>query len=462
MRLRYRLALVVVLFMTTFLAGFSLMLLREVPDRADAETEAAVQWVWSLLPERVDASARGPDAALEDLVRLVRGLEKIRHVTVALHRPDGERLALAPLRPQAVPDWLQGRVKGTAPLRKTVTAGGVEVGYFEVGAATGDEIAELWEDFLRSTMLAVALSLVAMTLIVWFTFRALQPIERIRAALRALEGGDGGTRLPAFASPEMNEISTAFNRMADALERGRAEQQRLLRKLVDSEEHTRSSVARDLHDELSPYLVAMQPLARMLQLQCAAHPGTTELAATVDDLVQHQTHILQTLRSILVGLHPPDLETLGLRGSLERMAAPIASPTQRALRVELRLVGAWRSFGPTLDVSVYRIVQECLTNVRRHSTAAQAVVEIDPTRPLGGRRTLRIAVDNPIGQASPAGQGGSGLGVVGMRERCQALGGTFSSGAQGGSWQVRIALPLDAALAEDPDAGSHPQPEPVA
>ena len=171
----------------------------------------------------------------------------------------------------------------------------------------------------------------------------------------------------------------SFNRMADAQVASNSERQSLLRKLVDSDEDTRRSVARDLHDELSPYLVAMQPLVRTLAMKCARQPELDDVAQTVATLVEHQSHILAKLRAILMGLHPPELETLGLRGAIERMVAmPLKNDRGQVLALEFLAGGDWSSFGPTLDVSIYRLIQECLTNARRHAHGAGISVQMDP------------------------------------------------------------------------------------
>ncbi|MEF7613430.1 HAMP domain-containing protein [Aquincola sp. MAHUQ-54] len=450
MRLKTRLALVVVLFMSAFVVCHSLLQLLGVAERADAENDGALPWVLTLLPDRSPPVARDEAEALERLVHLVRGIDGIRHVRIELHAADGRLLAQAPSRARAVPGWLyRWLAKPQPPVRKEVQGpGGRAVAYFLVTPSTGDELAEIWEDFIRNTLLVMGLSLAAMALIVGSTFRALKPLDRIRDALQALGDGRRGARLPAFHNPEVDGIAQSFNRMAAALEAAQAQRQTLLRRLVDSDENTRRTVAHDLHDELSPYLVALQPLARTLDMQCATRPDLADIGGTARTLIAHQSRILATLRNILTGLHPPDLETLGLREALARMAAqaPAAGEGPPAL-VRLHADGDWQGFGPTLDVSIYRMVQECLTNARRHGRPGRIDITFDTDARLDdGRPALRITVAND-GVRPGTGTAPAGLGSLGMRDRCIALGGSFQggpAGASGGSWRVEICLPLDA------------------
>lgn len=197
MKLKNRLGLVVALFMSAFVVSYSLLTLLEVPERANAETEGAMPWVISLLPDHVDESLTPGEPQLRPLAGLVEGLREIRHIHVALRAPDGRLLAATPLEDRPVPGWLTARLSPPGPpIRKDVRDGQRLVAYFEVSPATSDELAELWEDYLRSTALVVALSLISMGMIVWGAFHALKPLDRIRDALRAMAAGHQQARLP--------------------------------------------------------------------------------------------------------------------------------------------------------------------------------------------------------------------------------------------------------------------------
>lgn len=453
--LKTRLALVVGLLMAALVASYSLTMLAEVGDRAAAETESAVPWMLALLPDRVELREHQGEAArasaeareLSRLVELVGELRRVRHVRIALHDAQGRVLAVAPTEDvPSVPGWLQRALMPQAvpapPVRKDVKAGDRVIGSFEVSPATTDELAELWEDYARSALLVIGLSSLAVALILWLTFQALRPVERIRDALRALGSGQPGVRLPRFAQPEMDEIAGAFNRMAEALRQAEAERTALMRKLVESQEHSRRTLAHDLHDELSPYLVAMQPLFSVLQGQCAGRPGLADVARTVQTLGEHQGRILRTLRSILTGLHPPELETMSLREAIEMMIAQRRGEAEKELDIRFHAQGAWESFGPTLDVSVYRMVQECLTNALRHSDSRRIDITISCDESAPTPSIVIEAENDGAPRTAPA--AGTGLGMLGMRERCLALGGCFEAGTRlGGGWRVRIRLPSE-------------------
>ncbi|MBK1614321.1 hypothetical protein CKO44_12665 [Rubrivivax gelatinosus] len=438
MTLKTRLAWIVLLLMSALVLSYSLALASTMRERADAETRGALPWIAELLPARLDGMARDDVQALEQLQRLVRGLERIRHVSVELHASDGRLLARAPQRPAELPGWMRREAPAAAALRKDVSLGGRSVAYFELRPAAADELAEMWADFVRSSLLVVLLSLLAGVAIVRLALRAFQPVEQIRDALRDLGRGTQGARLPRFRSPEMDEIASAFNRMAGELQAAQAERQALMRKLLENEEHTRRSVAHDLHDELSPYLVAQQPLGRVLQARCAQRPDLEDIGRLVQTLVSHQAQMLSTLRAILVGLHPPELETLGLRGAIEQLVAQRRSEHDGRVQITLEMPGDWQRFGAVLDASIYRMVQECLTNALRHASGSWVQLHIVHTA-----AAIDISVSND-GAAEAATGARPGLGTIGMRERCLALGGDFQGRpAPNGGWQVHIHLPAE-------------------
>ncbi|MBS0448305.1 MAG: hypothetical protein JSR59_20455 [Proteobacteria bacterium] len=452
MSLKFRLALVVMLLMAALVASYSLLLFGEMRERADTETQGALPWVVALLPTQVGPGT--PADAERELVALMQRLQGIRHVRVTLYDPASRVLARAPLAPEHVPGWLERELPSSRAVRKAVLQGDRTVAVFEVVPATSDELAELWEDFLRSSLLVVSLSLAAATLIVWFTLRALRPVDRIRGALRDFGAGVPVQPLPEFQAPEMNDIAQAFNRMTSAIDAAQQERANLMRRLVESEERTRRTLAHDLHDELSPYLVALQPLTGLLEARCNARPELGDLADSVRTLSSYQSRILSTLREILTGLHPPELTISGLQAALEQMLVERSVGGIRPIDIDLEVEGDLSRFGPTVDVSIYRMVQECVTNAQRHCAAPhmRIAITVGDATP-GARRWVQIdAANDGVTDAVATPQRRQGLGTLGMRERSIALGGTFEAGPSDGAWHVRIRLPVDAVSEDEEEA----------
>lgn len=387
-RPRQRAALLAVLavLMVAFVTLYSAMLLGEARSRADTETAAALPWIAALLPQR--ASHAG------ELRALMARLADIRHVSVALHTPDGTRLAEAPTVHPQPPRWLPAPATPPAIRQDVRAPDGTLVGYFMVRPAPADEMAELWADYTRSLALMAALALLGLATLL------------------------------------------LFNRMAGALDQAEARRQALLRKLLDLDDQARRRLAHDLHDEVSPYLVALQPLTATLQQQCAERPDTADLAAPLATLAAHLGQVLGTLRRILTGLHPPALQTLGLPGALTQLVRVTPATLGVQADVQLRLEGSWQGLGPLLDVQVYRLVQECLTNALRHGGRHIAL------HLRHAPQALQLVITNDRA-AAPLPAESAGLGTLGLHERCLALGGSCTVGPDGDGWRVHIHLPLE-------------------
>ena len=182
---------------------------------------------------------------------------------------------------------------------------------------------------------------------------------------------------------------------------------------------------------------------------------------------------MSTLKSSLV--HPPYKTKyrvkdwrqyergLRSRGDVERasllpqpglsdLASVVEESGKAGIDVELAITGAQRTLSPGLELAAYRIVQESLTNVRKHAgPSASARVSID-----FGVRTLGVEVSD-TGYRKPASEPGEGSGLIGMRERVEIYGGRFSAGpGAAGGWTVRALLPIADTDERAPTASASP------
>jgi two-component system, NarL family, sensor histidine kinase UhpB len=145
------------------------------------------------------------------------------------------------------------------------------------------------------------------------------------------------------------------------------------------------------------------------------------------------------MHAIVQRLRPAELELLGLEDSLRETAALWAARNP-GIDLKLNLAGNLEALGDGVNITVYRLVSESLTNIARHAGASQTVIDLACDDGAALRLSIR---DNGHGNLSDAGPGG-GFGLIGMRERVQALGGTFSIiGKPGDGTEVRAMIPLD-------------------
>jgi signal transduction histidine kinase len=202
-------------------------------------------------------------------------------------------------------------------------------------------------------------------------------------------------------------------------------------RLVHAREEERKELRRDLHDDLSPTLSGLALEAAALNRR--AVDTDAELTALADELQRGiQAAVAQT-REIAYGLRPAVLDDQGLVAAIRSRVHPHGADR---LQVEVRAPNERLELPAAVDIAALRIIQEAVTNVRKHASATRCRVSIDK---IDGALHFAV-VDNGVGPPMPV---RSGLGLASIRERATELGGTarFIAGPEGGS-QVVVRLPI--------------------
>jgi two-component system, NarL family, sensor histidine kinase UhpB len=257
--------------------------------------------------------------------------------------------------------------------------------------------------------------------------RALRPTKDILVGLDKLAHGELSYRLPNFRLAELQRISEAFNTLAANLERTTREKMQLAAKLVDHQEQERLDLARDLHDELAQSLSAMNAVAA--SIKATAETECPALVPDANNLSQTSMAMMRALRTTLRGLRPPEIDDFGLAASLSALARHQERLAGDRLKISLEIDGDLRALPSKAASHVYRIVQEGLTNINKHAHAGKARIALG-LRPKAGEGSceqswlaLTIEDDGCGAVDSGIAADGSGLGLIGVRERVMALGG---------------------------------------
>ncbi|QJP13073.1 ATPase [Starkeya sp. ORNL1] len=300
-----------------------------------------------------------------------------------------------------------------------------------VAAVTG-----AWRQVRVMAGMAVAIALGMCLLAALAVGHALLPVQAIIAGLRRLEAGDHASRLPALRITEFRRIAEAVNDLADRLERTTAERTALTRRLFQVQEDERRALARELHDEFGQCLTAVSALAASME----AGAERPDIAADASAISRITAQMMATLRGAFARLRPPDLDELGLETSLRNMVA--GWNTLRGGRAEFRMEveGDLASVPPGAALNIYRIAQECFTNAARHGNPTRVVMRLTREGQSGGSVGL-VVDDNGGGDPDLVGAG-SGFGILGIRERIGALGGTLSIGRSAGGVRIAALVPL--------------------
>lgn len=206
-------------------------------------------------------------------------------------------------------------------------------------------------------------------------------------------------------------------------------------------EEERRAIARELHDELSQCVTAIKTIGTSIE----SHAGDSapEVRDRARTIVSVASHIYDVVHGLIRRLRPSGLDHLGLGDTL-RDTVSNWSQRHPEVRWDLSLAGDLAALGEAVNITVYRIVQEALTNVVRHAEATRALVSVsrEHAMPFAEAIVVRIE-DNGKGLKTANHRDGEQFGLVGMRERAQALGGTFEiSSAPGRGVTVRAVIPL--------------------
>jgi signal transduction histidine kinase len=224
-------------------------------------------------------------------------------------------------------------------------------------------------------------------------------------------------------------------RLFEEMREGRRRLQALSRRLVEVQESERRYVARELHDEVGQALTSLRVKLGLLERQgeapAAIRLGLIQLSAVIEQ-------VMENLHRLAIDLRPASLDHLGLEAAL-RQHCTVAGTTHN-LSVQLEALHWKGRLSPETEVALYRIVQEALNNVVQHAHASHADVILD--RRDG--HVLAIVEDNGCGFDPKDVGKNDRLGLLGIRERAEALGGTLLiESAPGSGTTIRVEVPCD-------------------
>jgi two-component system sensor histidine kinase UhpB len=260
---------------------------------------------------------------------------------------------------------------------------------------------------LGSVALALAVNLVLLR-------RRFAPLETLIEEMEKVDLSRPGPTLPASIdgvgeTEEVARIELAFLRMMSRLE---AERRRAGSVALRAQEEERARLARDLHDEVNQSLTGL-----LLRLEAVREAAPPELEAEIADTKALANRAMRELLSLARQLRPTALDDLGLVAAI---AGQIEQVSRSGVGAELVEEGDFSDLDGDVQLVVYRVAQEALSNAVRHSGAER--IEVALRR--GGERVELTVSDDGRGFAFEASE--SGLGIAGMRERALLLGGELT------------------------------------
>ena len=401
----------------------------------------------SLARVEVYTAFRGAEESVRDIMKgnvahtvtlreVVASFEGQRHVRAALVNEDGKVILASRIAPldNPAPAWFV-HLMSPPPLTVTIP---IELPQFpcvvELASDPSSELAQLWE-YALSAFVTVLMFCAGVMLVVSLAFaHAMRHLTRLQAGLLEVAKARYHTRLDPAGDPEFADLAQGFNHMAQRLDEFSTSNRQLEQQVRQVQDEERAGIARDLHDEVGPYLFAIQVDASML-----AKAGDEETRNRGNVIREAVMHVQRQVKDILRQLRPANAVEFGLSPAVGELVT-FWSRRYPAIRFE-------HSVAPALGLdrrgeeAAYRIVQEGLSNAVRHG-APQAIRVGISRRPEG----VEVRVEDDGGGLKHSVNGLGHMGLSGLEERVRALHGRFAVEDLAGQG-VRIVALLPAARA---------------
>jgi len=294
---------------------------------------------------------------------------------------------------------------------------GIALGELVITPDPTYEYAEKWKQITELLTLVLVFFVLVNLMVIWAVSQALKPTTKILDALNELENGNLASRLPAFKLPELSRIGEKFNRMVEKLQQSILQNHKLTQQLITLQEEERKNLARELHDEFGQCLTAINTDASVIsKVADKKYPELKESALAISQLSKH---LIDMVSGLLQQLRPGILDELGLSPALLDLVDTWKS-RNKGIACDITVSDIQEGLSEALSVAIYRLVQEALTNVSRHSEATKVVIEVYSHSQLGKEGVQVIVKDNGKGFVA---EQASGFGLPGMRERVEGLAG---------------------------------------
>jgi two-component system sensor histidine kinase UhpB len=450
--LRTRLSLLLALVLTLGLAINITRLVLEAGPRVQAEDQSVIRLAREFIETLVVGLNDTPDADAR-LSRIVGDLNRLRHVSIT-RQDDGVKAEPAAGDrltddggPRSVPAWFVALVHPEKTAVNVPISINGKPGSLLITSHPDDEMAEIWDGIVTQLQVGSAIAIVLFLITIMVVSRALAPIETLSAAMTQIESGFYDTRVKPDGPPELAAICNKLNHLAGALGDAVDDKRRLAERVVSLQDVERKEIARELHDEFGPYLFALRAHASALtRMADADEPNMDSLRRHGGAILEQVNALQQFNRRVLEKLRPAGLIELGLREALGALLR-LWGESHPDVAIETAISPDLGDSGETADLTIYRTIQEALTNVFRHAGATCVNVSIEPTEISagmagGGRGGALVRVRDNGGGLRPDHR--LGLGLTGMRERILALGGTLTVASGDAGVTVEAVVPNDA------------------
>jgi two-component system, NarL family, sensor histidine kinase UhpB len=434
--LRARLNTLLALILLLGLAINITRLVLEAGPRVQAEDQSVIRLAREFIETLVVSLNETPDPDAR-LTKVIQDLNRLRHVSITREQDAAEVKPSAAAavdddgEPSSVPAWFVALVHPEKTAVTVPIAIHGRPGSLVITSHPDDEMNEIWDGIVTQLLVgsAIAITLFLVTMVV--VSRALAPIQSLSEAMTKIEAGSYDTRVRPGGPPELAAICAKLNHLAATLGEAVEEKRQLAERAVSLQDAERKEIARELHDEFGPYLFALRAHgSSLMRIADARELKNREALRKHGSVLLEQINALQQFnRRVLERLRPVGLAELGLSEAIGALLR-LWSTSHPEVVIETAISESLGETGETAELTIYRIIQEALTNVFRHAGATRVEIVVEPA-PSGRSGTAAAESQASIVSVRDNGAGlpadhKQGFGLIGMRERVLALGGTMT------------------------------------
>jgi two-component system, NarL family, sensor histidine kinase UhpB len=389
--------------------------------KIDTEMQAAMAVGSRIARNAVDDWEETTDPARR-LALLVADFEGDRHLRATLVGSNGKTILESKVArsDDQAPAWFVNLL--AAPPKKVemdLPAVFDKFGTVVLQSDPRNEVAEVWGDvWLTLSVLTIFCGLV-LAFIYWTLASTVRPLQNLTSAFTRVGDGDYRERVQEHGPLELVNLYRGFNQMVERLARSEAQNKRLQEQLTTVQDEERADLARDLHDEIGPLLfaadvdtVAIEQLVKAGEYDAVTH-RVGIIREAIGRMQRHVRDILGRLRSAM-------LLDVGLAHAIDNL---VAFWRVHRANLNFRVDVPEDSFGELIDGTIYRVVQESLSNAVRHGRPSLISIEVKANP--DGSIDIRVADD---GGGLKSDRRAGGFGIVGMQERVGSLGGSLEVG----------------------------------
>lgn len=416
----------------TFLLG-GWLIYGHATDKVETEMTAALTVGARIAANAVDDVEETVNARRR-LELLVADFNGDRHLRARVTDATGKTImASIVAEEEPPPRWFFNLVRGTERMVSVeLPRAFASIGRLTLEAVPRNEAGEAWEDVLKTLALLLVLTGVILVSVYAILESALRPLDRMAVAFRQVEGELRRIELPPRDPIEYRRVYHAFNAMVGRLGESEAANARLNNQLLTVQEEERIDIARDLHDEIGPFLFAVDVEASSIA-KLVQEGASDKIPARVTSIREAISHMQGHVRGILARLRPAALLDVGLPHAMDNL---VQSWQRRQPGINFTLDVKVPPLDEQIEGTVYRIVQEAVSNAVRHARAKYISVSVTAVQD----RLNVVVTDDGIGLSGAL---QDGFGIRGMQERAVLHGGKLSvSERQSGGVCVAAFLPF--------------------